>query len=146
MTVSLLFGLPRVRDHHIRSILEFERRHFLALTLRGGEKALLACFFRLSPFIGVHRRQEEFGVVPGEPYHVNDLQGVDGLPEIRTRYLRFLSWDEDQRGYLTRAQVLAKHQVGALPLHPVRHHLQMARFARDRRRDALLLRPALTAC
>jgi hypothetical protein len=110
--IYLLAGLPRVRDHHIRSILEFERRHFLGLSLRYGFACLQPSFFRLSPHVSVYRNLDEFGIMLGDWYHINDFRGVDGLPNIRTRYRRFQCWDEDSGRYLSRGEVMEKHQVG----------------------------------
>lgn len=106
--VYLLAGLPRVTQRQIDASAEFDQRFGPRLARHGPEQIRLSNFL-LSPHVDVYRDAEQFQIRIGEPYGVNDFRHVDGLPDIRTQYLRFEAFDDDLGRYATRRETFRKY-------------------------------------
>jgi len=101
----LLFGLPLVRSEQIQEFLEFvKEREDLVHTY-------LTSFFLLDKGLDIYDNREDFGIVPEEPFTLRDYFGGDErVPALRTSFLKFQTWNEEQQRYLNREEELLRYK------------------------------------
>jgi hypothetical protein len=100
----VLFGLPRVRSKHIEKLNEFMKKQPF--------KSWSASLFRLSPYTLMYNKLEEFQVKITGSHTINDFipQSETKVFPVKTLYLDFDSWDEDDNKWKNRRQILEKYR------------------------------------
>ena len=96
-----LFGAPGERAMHLKETRAWIEKHRDDVFIR-------ASFFRLSPDTAMYRDSNRFKIETGDFYRINEMKGGETLPPIDTKYIKFTSWDEDEKRRVTREEVLRK--------------------------------------
>jgi radical SAM superfamily enzyme YgiQ (UPF0313 family) len=99
----ILLGMPLVRNSNIKNLLTLQEKYDCFID------EYRASFFRLSNKIDVYRNQEKYQIIPGDHYTIGDLLDIDELPEIKTAYMKFDSFDSDDNRWKSRTEILEKY-------------------------------------
>jgi hypothetical protein len=132
----LLLGYPGVRAEQVASFGEFiETNRSRVASFRVG-------YFLLSRRLRLYADHERESMRVRSPYTVRDYYGGDeSLPDVRTAFLDFDSWDVDAGRYVSRAETFAHYrslfEANRLSYVPNLFFLPPAelRFLSDARRD-----------
>jgi radical SAM superfamily enzyme YgiQ (UPF0313 family) len=100
----ILLGLPRVRNKHIKNLLQFKKNFSYLI------QCFRPSFFRLSSETPIWMDPLTYGIRIKTAYRANDLSPKKILPVIETKYYRFESRDEDDRCWKDRQEVFEKYK------------------------------------
>ncbi|MCP4137497.1 MAG: hypothetical protein GY754_41405 [bacterium] len=101
----ILLGLPLVSNTHIENQYQF------IVDSSPKVESYLTSFFLLDPGLRIYDQLEEFKIIPGEQYTLQDyFKKKNDVPPIKTCYVKFDSWDEDENSYCNRDEIFKKYK------------------------------------
>ena len=99
-----LFGAPGELAMHLKETRAWIEKHRDDVFIR-------ASFFRLSTEMAMFGERNRFKIETGDFYKINEIKGGETLPPIDTKYIKFTSWDDDEKRRVTREEVLRKTEA-----------------------------------